>query len=70
MRKKLKWKHKSFEIPEEILNQWRAIGTKGAFHEKKWNYITIPHGFPGSHNFFMICYHLGDSFINWEGIKE
>ena len=35
--KKLKRKHKSFEIPKEILDEWRAIGKKGSVYEKKWN---------------------------------
>jgi len=39
VRKKLKWKHKPFEIPKEILNEWRKIGEKGTLHEKKWNTI-------------------------------
>ncbi len=37
VRKKLKWKHNPFEIPKEILNEWRNIGEKGNFFEKKWN---------------------------------
>ena len=37
VRKKLKWKHKPFEIPKEIFNEWRKIGEKGFFEEKKWN---------------------------------
>ncbi len=39
VRKKLKWKHKPFEIPKEILNEWRKIGEKGIIEEKKWNSI-------------------------------
>jgi len=39
VRKKLKWKHKPFEIPKEILKGWRKIGERGAFYEKKWNSI-------------------------------
>ena len=39
VRKKLKWKHKPFEIPKEILSEWRKIGEKGILHEKKWNSI-------------------------------
>jgi len=39
VRKKLKWKHKPFEIPKEILNEWRKIGEKGIEQEKKWNSI-------------------------------
>ena len=36
VRKKLKWKYKPFEIPQEILNDWRKIGDKGELLEKKW----------------------------------
>ncbi len=32
VRKKLNWQHKPFEIPKNILNQWRKIGNK---HKKK-----------------------------------
>jgi len=39
VRKKLKWNHKPFEIPKEILGEWRKIGEKGALDEKKWNLI-------------------------------
>ena len=39
VRKKLKWEHKPFEIPSEILNEWRKIGEKGIKHEKKWNIV-------------------------------
>jgi transketolase len=37
VRKKLKWNYKSFEIPKEIMNQWRKIGEKGILLEKQWN---------------------------------
>ena len=36
VRKKLKWKYKPFEIPNDILNEWRKIGSKGVKEEKKW----------------------------------
>ena len=39
VRKKLKWKYKSFEIPKEILNEWRKIGDRGVLEEEKWNKI-------------------------------
>ena len=39
VRKKLKWKYKPFEIPKEILNEWRKIGEQGVIQEKKWNTI-------------------------------
>ena len=39
VRKKLKWKYKPFEIPKEILNEWREIGKRGDLQEKKWNII-------------------------------
>ena len=37
VRKVLKWKYKPFEIPNKLLNEWRAIGNKGQLNEKKWN---------------------------------
>ena len=40
VRKVLKWKHKPFEIPNKLLNHWRAIGRKGQLIEKKWNKLT------------------------------
>jgi len=39
VRKELKWKHKQFEIPNNILSEWRKIGNKGAKIEKRWNRI-------------------------------
>ena len=36
VRKKLKWKYKPFEIPKEILSEWRKIGKKGILQEEKW----------------------------------
>ncbi len=36
VRKKLKWNSKPFEIPQEILEAWREIGSKGEMMEKKW----------------------------------
>ena len=36
VRKKLKWNHEAFKIPEKILNEWRKIGNKGAKEEIKW----------------------------------
>ena len=36
VRKKLKWNNKPFEIPEDILKEWREIGNKGEQLEKKW----------------------------------
>jgi transketolase len=37
VRKILDWKHKPFEIPKNILNEWKKIGNKGIKLEKKWN---------------------------------
>jgi len=37
VRKKLKWPHASFKIPEEVLKAWRKIGKKGRTLEKKSN---------------------------------
>lgn len=36
VRKKLKWNIKPFEIPQEILDEWRKIGNKGQLLEEKW----------------------------------
>lgn len=36
VRKKLKWKHESFEIPKEILQEWRSVGENGKREVKKW----------------------------------
>ena len=36
VRKKLKWNNKPFEIPKEVLDEWRKIGNKGEELEKKW----------------------------------
>ena len=36
VRKKLKWQYKPFEIPKNILNAWRSIGSKGLKEEEKW----------------------------------
>ncbi len=36
VRKKLKWPHPPFEIPDEILKEWRKIGAKGEILEKNW----------------------------------
>jgi transketolase len=37
VRKKLKWPHASFQVPEDILKAWRVIGEKGNILEKKWS---------------------------------
>ena len=39
VRKKLKWKYGSFEIPKNTLNEWRKIGKRGNLQEKKWKNI-------------------------------
>jgi transketolase len=36
VRKKLKWNNKPFEIPQEILDEWKKIGDKGEQLEKQW----------------------------------
>jgi len=36
VRKKLKWKHEPFKIPEKILHEWREAGNKGLKEEMKW----------------------------------
>ncbi len=35
-RKKLKWEHEPFKIPDKILNEWRKVGDKGIKEEIKW----------------------------------
>ena len=37
VRKNLNWKYKPFQIPNNILNEWRNIGRKGEKIEKNWN---------------------------------
>ncbi len=39
VRKELNWKYKPFEIPNNILNEWKKIGNKGAKLEAKWNEV-------------------------------
>ena len=39
VRNTLNWSHKPFQIPNKILNEWKKIGKKGEFLEKKWNKI-------------------------------
>ena len=36
IRKKLRWSHDPFVIPDNILNTWREIGKKGLNEEQKW----------------------------------
>ena len=36
VRKKLKWEHEPFKIPEKILKEWREVGTKNLKEEIKW----------------------------------
>ena len=37
VRKKLKWNASPFEIPKDILDEWRKIGKKGTNLENNWN---------------------------------
>jgi transketolase len=39
VRKKLQWHHKAFDIPKDLLSQWRKIGKQGSIEGKKWNKI-------------------------------
>jgi transketolase len=39
VRKKLQWHHKAFDIPKDLLSEWRKIGQQGSNEEKKWNKI-------------------------------
>ncbi len=43
VRKALKWKYKTFEIPNKLMKEWRAIGSKGQLIEKKWNKLVKKH---------------------------
>ena len=36
VRKKLKWNNQPFEVPQEILDEWRNIGKKGEQLENEW----------------------------------
>ena len=36
VRKKLKWNNQPFEVPQEILDEWRNIGNKGEKLENEW----------------------------------
>jgi len=36
VRKKLKWNNQPFEVPQEILDEWRNIGNKGEQLENEW----------------------------------
>ena len=36
VRKKLKWEHLPFQIPKEILSEWRNIGSRGIKESEKW----------------------------------
>ena len=37
VRKKFKWDHEPFEIPQDILDSWKLIGLKGKKLELEWN---------------------------------
>ena len=39
VRKKLKWKHEPFDIPEGLIESWREIGSKGEKLEEEWNNV-------------------------------
>jgi len=39
VRKVLDWKHEPFEIPKNILNEWKKIGNKGIKLESSWDKI-------------------------------
>jgi len=36
VRKKLKWKYPPFQIPKEILSEWRKMGSRGVEESEKW----------------------------------
>ena len=39
VRKKLNWNFKPFDVPRNLLSQWKKIGLKGARVENEWNKI-------------------------------
>ena len=41
VRKKLNWNYKPFEIPKNLLNQWKSFGLNGLKIEKKWHRIFL-----------------------------
>jgi len=41
VRKVLDWKHIPFEIPKNILSEWKKIGNKGIKLESSWNKIYV-----------------------------
>ncbi len=41
VRQVLNWKYKPFEIPENILDEWKKIGNKGAKLESTWRKVYI-----------------------------
>ena len=41
VRKKLNWNYKPFEVPKNLLNQWKSFGLNGLKIEKKWNRIFL-----------------------------
>ncbi|MDB2354544.1 transketolase [Candidatus Pelagibacter bacterium] len=42
VRKTLNWQYKPFEIPKNILNEWKKTGDKGIKLEKNWNNFFKP----------------------------
>ncbi len=52
VRKKLNWKHKPFEIPKDLLNEWKEIGDKASQkarkHENKYKKIFFNETFSSS----------------------
>ncbi len=54
VRRKLKWKHEPFEIPNNLLNEWKKIGEKASQkakkHENKYKKIFTNDKIPNSFN--------------------
>jgi len=54
VRRKLKWKHQPFEIPNDLLNEWKKIGEKASQkatkHESKYKKIFTNDKIPNSFN--------------------
>jgi len=51
-RKNLNWPHVPFEIPDDVLNWWRAIGEKGSEASKAWERTLETHEMRGCYEKF------------------
>jgi hypothetical protein len=56
-----------YEIRDER-NTYKGI--LKLFKLKKWKYFIVPPEFNEAIQHHMICYHIGDSYTNWNGITN